>query len=60
MAIQTTMAKLRLEVLILSNWTKNTMKIFFLATFSVYIKAGNIQILSWVSCNFKQAEILGS
>lgn len=58
MAIQTTVAKLRLEVLILSNWTKNTMKIFFLAT--VYIKAGNIQILSWVSCNFKQAEILGS
>lgn len=58
MTIQTTMAKLRLEVLILSNWTKNTMKIFFLAT--VYIKAGNIQILSWVSCNFKQAEILGS
>lgn len=58
MAIQTTMARLRLEVLILSNWTKNTMKIFFLAT--VYIKAGNIQILSWVSCNFKQAEILGS
>lgn len=58
MTIQTTVAKLRLEVLILSNWTKNTMKIYFLAT--VYIKAGNIQILSWVSCNFKQAEILGS